>query len=230
MSIRKSREDVLRWFLIGLIAVILLMRLVPVAFRFLLSTLLVLGIAGFVGWVIWYFAVKRRQDKRYAASTEGQIEQRIAFCKAEITKQETDIEIIEENIDDLEAQLNGGSEIAPQNRADSEALIRAFRSQLELRSSKITFYEAVMHKLEILLHNQRLASDLEVKKKKLEQLRENNFEELAKLESLRSDVEMETLYLDTIDQLSRRIQDTNTVDDAEILQKELEKMTKELEY
>ena len=41
---------------------------------------------------------------------------------------------------------------------------------------------------------------------------------------------METLYLETIDQLSLRLQDTNTVDDAEILQRELEKMTEELEY
>jgi hypothetical protein len=215
--------------LIGIIVLALLMRFAPV-FRFLLGTLLILAVAGLAGWAVWYFVIKKRRDKRYAESTEGQIEQRIAFCKGEITKQEADIEVIEENITDLEDQLNGGSEIAPQNRKESDSLIRAFRSQLELRRSKITFYEAVMRKLEILLHNQRLASDLEVKKKKLEQLRENNFEELAKLESLRSDVEMETLYLDTIDQLSQRIQDTNTVDDAEILQKELEKMTKELEY
>lgn len=229
MSIRKSREDIFRWILIGVIVLALLIRLAPV-FRFLLGTLLILAVVGLAVWAIWYFAIKRRREKRYAESTEGQIEQRIAFCKGEITKQETDIVVIEENIDDLETQINGGSEIAPQNRKESETLIRAFRSQLELRRSKIAFYQAVMRKLEILLHNQRLASDLEVKKKKLEQLRENNFEELAKLESLRSDVEMETLYLDTIDQLSRRIQDTNTVDDAEILQKELEKMTKELEY
>jgi hypothetical protein len=229
MSIRKSREDIFRWSLVGVIVLILLMRLAPV-FRFLLGILLILAVVGLVAGGIWYFAVKRKRDKRYAESTEGQIEQRIAFCKGEITKQEADIRDIEENIEDLEVQLNGGSEIAPQNRAESETLIRAFRAQLELRRSKITFYEAVMRKLEILLHNQRLASDLEIKKKKLEQLRENNYEELAKLESLRSDVEMDTLYLDTIDQLSRRIQDTNTVDDAEILQKELEKMTKELEY
>lgn len=229
MSIRQSREDLIRWILIGVIVLILLMRVAPV-FRFFLGTFLILAAVGLIGAAIWYFAVKRRRDKRYAQSTEGQIEQRIAFCKGEITKQEADIDLIEENISDLESQLNGGNEIAPQNQKESESLIRAFRAQLELRRSKITFYEAVMRKLEILLHNQRLASDLEIKKKKLEQLRENNFEELAKLESLRSDVELETLYLDTIDQLSRRIQDTNTVDDAEILQKELEKMTKELEY
>lgn len=229
MSTRKSREDIFRWSLIGAIVLILLMRIAPV-FRVLFATLIILGVAGFTGVAVWYFFNKRRRQQRYAASTEGQIEQRIAFCRGEITKQETDIVDIEENIDDLEAQINSSSEIAPQNRIESELLIRAFRSQLELRRSKMAFYEKVIHKLETLLHNQRLASDLELKKKKLEQLRENNFEELAKLESLRSDVEMETLYLETIDQLSRRIQDTNTVDDAEILQKELEKMTKELEY
>lgn len=228
MSIRKSREDIIRWLLIGLIVSILLMRLVPV-FRFILGILLIVAAIALVGVAIWYFAVKRRRDKRYAASTEGQIEQRIAFCRTEIRKQEAEISEIEENISDLEGQLNG-SEIAPQHRQESDSLIRAFQSQLELRRSKVRFYQVVMHKLEILLHNQRLASDLEVKKKKLDQLRENNFEELAKLESLRSDVEMETLYLDTIDELSLRIQDTNTVDDAEILQKELKKMTKELEY
>lgn len=227
MSNRKNREHFFRWFLIGVIVLILLVRLVPVL-RFFLGILLILATAALVGGAVWYFAVKRRRDQRYAASTEGQIEQRLAFCRAEITRQEADIADIEENIRDLEDQLNGGSEIAPNNRRESEALIKAFRSQLQLRRSKITFYEAVERKLEILLHNQRLASDLAIKKKKLEQLRENNFEELARLESLRSDVEMETLYLDTIDQLSSRIQDTHTVDDAEILQKELEKMTEEL--
>ena len=229
MSIRKSREDIFRWVLISVIVLILLVRVAPV-FRFLVGILLILAVVGLLAGTIWYFAVKRRRDKRYAASTEGQIEQRIGFCKGEITKQEADIRDIQEDIDDLKERLKGGNEIAPQNRKESESLIQAFRSQLRLRRSKITFYEAVVYKLEILLHNQRLASDLEIKKKKLEQLRENNFEELAKLESLRSDVELETLYLDTIDQLSRRIQYTSTVDDAEILQKELEKMTKELEY
>lgn len=224
-----SREDSIRWIFISVIVLILLMRFLP-AFRFLFSILVGVAILGLLGGSIWYFLIKRRRDKRYAASTEGQIEQRIAFCRTEIKGQESEIAEIEENISDLENQLRASNEIVPQNRRKSESLIKAFRSQLQLRRSKIDFYEVCIKKLEILLHNQRLASDLEVKKKKLEQLRENNFEELAKLESLRSDVEMETLYLETIDQLSLRLQDTNTVDDAEILQRELEKMTEELEY
>lgn len=228
MSTRQSREDIIRWLLIGFIVLVLLTRLIPV-FRFIMGLLIILSISGLAGGALWYLLVKRRRDKRYAASTEGQIANRIAFCAEEIEKQEVEIAEIAENIQDLEQQLAAKQEIAPQNRRESESLIRAFRSQLELRRSKMAFYEACTRKLEALLHNQRLASDLEVKKKKLEKFRENNFEELAKLESLRSDVEMETLYLETIDQLSHRIQHTNTVDDAEILQKELEKMTKELE-
>ncbi|MCB0632437.1 MAG: hypothetical protein R2824_24470 [Saprospiraceae bacterium] len=229
MSNRQSREDIIRWIFIGIIVLILLMRFLPV-FRFLLGILLIVALAGLVGGGIWYLVVKRKKDRVYAASTEGQIARRIAFCEVEMELQEAEIEEIQENIEELEAQLTGGTEIAPQNRRESETLIRAFRSQLELRRSKIAFYEACTHKLEAILHNHRLTSDLEVKKKKLERLRENNFEELAKLETLRSDLEMETLYLDTIDRLSSRIQDTNTVDDAEVLQKELEKMMKEIEH
>lgn len=229
MSNRQSREDMLRWIFIGVIVLILLMRLIPV-FRFLLTILLIAAVVGLVGGAIWYFAVKRKRDKAYEASTEGQIARRIAFCKTEMEQQETEIAEIQENIGELEAQLKSGNEIAPQNQRESETLIRAFRSQLELRRSKVAFYEAATRKLEAILHNHRLTSDLEVKKKKLERLRENNFEELAKLETLRSDLEMETLYLDTIDRLSNRIQDTNTVDDAEILQKELEKMMREIEH
>jgi len=229
MSKRNSREDIIRWSLIGLIVLILLMRFFPV-FRFILGILAIVGIVGLVGGSVWYFVTKRQREKRYAASTEGQISLRIDYCEGEIEKQEKEIAEIDENIQELEEQLGGGNEIAPQNRKESESLIQAFRSQLDLRRSKVIFYQACIRKLEILLHNQRLASDLEIKKKKLEKLRENNFEELAKLESLRSDVEMDILYLDTIDRLSQRIHDTNTVDDAEILQKELEKMTRELEY
>lgn len=227
MSKRKSREDIIRWIFIGIIVLILLMRLIPV-FRVLLSVLLIAAAVGLLVGAIWYFAIKRRKDKAYAASTEGQIARRIAFCEAEMEQQEAEIKDIQENIDELEAQLKTGREIAPQNQRESESLIKAFRSQLDLRRSKVAFYEAATRKLEALLHNHRLTSDLEVKKKKLERLRENNFEELAKLETLRSDLEMETLYLDTIDRLSSRLQDTNTVDDAEVLQKELDKMLKEI--
>ena len=227
MSKSPSRENIFRWMLINVIVLILLMRLVPV-FRFLFSFILLAIAGGLLAWAIWYFAVKRPRDKRYAASAEGQIENRIAFCEAEIAKQENEIREIEESINELEHQLRGGEKIAEQNRLESKKLIKAFGSQLALRRSKITFYEACIQKLDVLLQNQRLASDLEVKKKKLEKLQENNFEELAKLETMRSDVEMEVLYLDTIDELSLRIQDTNTVDDAEFLQQELEKMTEEL--
>jgi hypothetical protein len=229
MSNRTSREDIIRWIFIGAIVLLLLTRLLPI-FRFFLVIILVAASVGLIGGGIWYFVVKRRRDRAYATSTEGQIARRIAFCEVEMQRQEEEIEEIQENIEELEAQLASGNEIAPQNQRESESLIRAFRSQLELRRSKIAFYEACTRKLEALLHNHRLTSDLEDKKKRLERFRENNFEELAKLESLRSDLEMETLYLDTIDRLSSRIQDTNTVDDAEILQKELDKMMKEIEH
>lgn len=227
MSNRKKKEDIIRWSLIALIVLILLMRVAPV-FRFALGLMLILAILAAAGALVWYVFVKRRRDRRYAASIEGQIESRIKACEHEIAKHHSQVEEIEDNISDLQDQLRQTADIAPHNQEDSDMLLKAFRAQLELRHSKIEFYEACINKLEVLLHNQRLSQSLEGKKQLLERLRKSNYRDQARMEALRAEVEMEELYLQEIDRLSLRIQDSTTVDDAEILQAELQKMTQQL--
>ncbi|MDX1666171.1 MAG: hypothetical protein R3350_03030, partial [Saprospiraceae bacterium] len=58
---------------------------------------------------------------------------------------------------------------------------------------------------------------------------EDNYEELAELEELKADVESDVFYLDTIERLSLRMLESNSLDDARGLKLELEEMTKELD-
>lgn len=225
---QQRREDVIRWVLVLTVVFILLIRLFP-AFRFVLGSLILISLAGLAGWFTWYLLVKRKEEKAFERTTEGQITRRLAYCREQMRRNQQELEDIENNIRELETKLDAHPAIAPQNRKETQELIKAFSSEKKLREARIAFFQTCEGKLETLLHNQQLARELADKKKKLKQLRENHFEELADLEELRSNVEMDVLYLDTIEQLSDRMRQSNTVDDAILLSRELEKMTRELE-
>ncbi|MCB0583635.1 MAG: hypothetical protein KDD10_30425, partial [Phaeodactylibacter sp.] len=98
----------------------------------------------------------------------------------------------------------------------------------KLRQSKISFFETALHKLEVLQHNRLLTQSISDKELELKRLKEGHYEDLANMEELRSDVEMETLYLDTIDELSLKLNSSTSLENAESLRKELEEMTREL--
>ena len=97
-----------------------------------------------------------------------------------------------------------------------------------MRETKLGFFSACVQKLEVLLHNHSIARQIVNKKKALEQLKENHYEELAAMEELRTQVEMDTHYLNTIRDLSTQMFLSQTVDDALLLKLELEKMTREM--
>ncbi|MBL7792981.1 MAG: hypothetical protein JNK77_11690, partial [Saprospiraceae bacterium] len=170
-------------------------------------------------WGIWAW---REWSKRQAFenSKEGAIHRKINFCREEINRNNKEIADIMENIAELTTRLNENMELTAAYRQETTQLINDFTKEQQLRTARIDFYEACIRKLEALLHHQQMAQTLARKKEKLKQLKEQNYETLADMEALRSDVEFDAFYLDTIDELSNRMSRSTTVDDAEGLRLE----------
>ena len=135
---------------------------------------------------------------------------------------------IEQNLSEIAASQRQAQALNPQTHEESERLRTAFEREKRLRLTKIGFYETCRAKLENLLYNQMVAQQLAEKQNKLSQLQEGHHEDLAKMEQLRTELDYEKDFLESIGQLSLRMADSHSLDAAEELQLELEEITKEL--
>ncbi|MCB9292132.1 MAG: 5-bromo-4-chloroindolyl phosphate hydrolysis family protein [Lewinellaceae bacterium] len=228
MEGQKNNTDnwIIRAALIFLLFVFLL-RFMGRLFPFILGTLLVLAIGG-GAFFLWDYLQKRRRLKARRSTVEGMSEERIEFCREQIQKNKEEARQIQKSIKELKGQMATGEGLANKTREDAIRLIREFELELKLRQSKISFFETALHKLEVLQHNRLLTQSISDKELELKRLKEGHYEDLANMEELRSDVEMETLYLDTIDELSLKLNSSTSLENAESLRKELEEMTREL--
>lgn len=212
---------------LGLFIIVRLPVFGAVFFRLLLLAAIALGVYGLY-WLVKYL-LDRRNAEAYSRSTEGRIKAKIDYCEGLLEKNREEMEEIQDNIRDLRSKVQATTDIRPQNRQESQELLSGFQSELQLRQAKAAFYQRCIRKLESLLRNHQLMTEIEEKKHRLRALQENNYEELAQLEEIKSDLEMDSTYLDTIDELSLKMLESDTVDDAEHLRLELEEMTRELD-
>jgi hypothetical protein len=118
--------------------------------------------------------------------------------------------------------------LRPEAIVEGRILISRFEEQLALRKTKINFYRTCQQKLSSLEANHLMAKKLEEKQKKLQELQENQYEELASMESLKASLEREVMYLQQIDQLSYRMLNSQNLQEAEALKAELVAVTDEL--
>ncbi|GEM_PF-778495 len=230
MSKESQQQRTILYILLAIFGLFIFLRLPvfgAIFFRLLLIAAIVLGVYGLY-WLVKYLFDKRRA-KAYSRSTEGRIKGKIEYCEGLLKKNQEEIEEIKESIRDLRSKINATTNIRPQNRQQSEELLSGFQSELQLRQAKSAFYQRCIRKLESLLRNHQLMTEIDEKKQRLRALQENNYEELAQLEEIKSDLEMDSTYLDTIDELSLKMLESDTVDDAEHLRLELEEMTRELD-
>jgi ABC-type multidrug transport system fused ATPase/permease subunit len=215
--------------IVGVVIFAFMLRFM-MAFRFVLfAVLIVAGVPAGI-YFLWKYLTNRKKERAYKASTEGRIATRLEECQLLLKENKEEIKDIRANIRELqEEQKKYDQKMATRNWKDLQELIGGFKAELELRDSKALFFQRCIQKLDQMLANHRLAKALEEKKDKLQSLQDEHFEGLAKLEELKSDVEMDVFYLDTIESLSQRMLASSTVDDALQLKKELEEMTRELE-
>lgn len=223
----KNRQWWLHLLLYG--ALLLLALRFLVRLRFLLVPLLILMGMGAGGYLLLQHLRSRRRKKAYLHSVEGMIETRLKDCEEQIRHNRAQIENIQSNISELEKKWTAAGVVVPRIQEETTYLINSFGAELKLRESKLAFFETCRHKLEQILQQHRLTLELEAKKEKLKSLQATNYEDLATMEEMKTHVETEILHLDTIENLSRRISESTTYNDAERLLRELNEMNASLE-
>lgn len=217
---------VLYLILFGLTAVILgqLFLRVGRGFMFVLPFIIV----GVGVYLLADFYKKKRNESIWKKTISGKIADQITYCETQIRENDLQIKTIESNMQDLQRRLQVNLEIPEKTRLQTEDLIKAFQKQKDLRRTKLDFFQSAIKKLKIILHNHELQTELAKKQEALKELQKNNYESLATLEELKSDLAYQQTYVETIDELSLRMLETNNLDNAEELTLELKEMTKEL--
>lgn len=214
-------------FLIFFVSIILIVLIrTGILFRF--KVLLPLVLAGFVA-ALWFLFKQWQTSNRKKArknTPEGKIEERIEYCHTQIEKIDRELSTIQKDIEDLKQNLRSTNDT--QNSAEGQQLLKAFNAELELRQAKRTFFKSCISKLEKLLHNYRISKNIAAKKNKLKALQEEHYEDLANMEALRSDVEMDVFLLDDIETLSLKTLESDSLENINHLRKELEEMTRDL--
>ncbi|TXB62358.1 hypothetical protein [Phaeodactylibacter luteus] len=215
---------------IGLIVVgiILLLRFAG-PLRFMLLTLVLLGGVGFLIFLVYEVLRQQRLKKSRGGDVPAEVAERMQEVDQHIRQYSEQLKAIKGNIRELRRELRDEGALNIKNRTDAQYLIREFEAEYELGQAKVSFYRTARHKLERLLHNHQLSRTLAQKEAELRKLKEQRYEELADMEALRSDMELEALYLDTIDQLALKVPDNLSLDHVRELQTQLEEMTKGLE-
>ncbi|MFT4663555.1 MAG: putative RNase H-like nuclease (RuvC/YqgF family) [Polaribacter sp.] len=185
------------------------------------------------GYIFKYSSWLRDEETGTEASASESpalkdIRQSIDECAEQLEKLEAEIVSINEEISDMELQLAMSDSLRPEAIVEGRILISRFEEQLALRKTKINFYRTCQQKLSSLEANHLMAKKLEEKQKKLQELQENQYEELASMESLKASLEREVMYLQQIDQLSYRMLNSQNLQEAEALKAELVAVTDEL--
>ena len=216
----------LLFLLAGIILFLFLLR-TGLVFR-LFNLFLFLLLAG--GVVLAVSLMKKWRERRQAhflkTTPEGQVQDRINYCRSNLQKIEEEIQSIRKDIEDLRKNLERS--VDEEDQAQNRQLITAFETELELRQAKKNFFETCATKLEALLNKYQVGQKLAAKKDKLQELREEHYEDLAEMEALRSDVEMDVFLLEDLDVLSLKTLESNSLDGINRLKNELEAMTRNL--
>jgi hypothetical protein len=210
------------------VAVLFLFRFAGPA-RFFILILLIAAAIGFAGYFAWNFLERLKQQRRKKASIEGLIQEKLVYCTTQIVKNEEEAEDIKESLRELRNELKVAEELNKNKASEVKRLIAGFESELKLRYAKIDFFKAAARKLKKIEQTKLLDESLSEKEEELKQLKEGHYDDLADMEALRSDVEMETLYLDTIESLSLKLNSTTSLESVKVLHKELEEMTRGLD-
>lgn len=227
-------EKNLNTILIPFAIILLIFFLIGLAYRpvllFLLFSVAILLFLG--GLFMMYTTLKKKPGERTLDSSETETRQRvlnqIELCRSEIEKNEGENRRIKMDIQDLETSLDRGANLDPSNRTESKRVLAGFYKELDLRKEKLNFYQTCRKKLETLLYNYDYTKKLEEKRSRLNELQEDHYEDIAKMESMKLDLIFNERFLNSIVHLSNQIQASNSLDNVQQLQLELKELTREL--
>lgn len=225
-KIDTEKNNKLRLGLMILGAVVILALLIaPPHIKFIiLATSLLFGLTFTVVTLI-----KNRKEKNALKDNfYAQIEIKRQQILDSITGYQNELNEIQRNIYDLKHKLELNPNAKLEAKRESHKLIGGFEEEKKLRMAKIGFYELCMTKLNSIIKNHQLAEEIKQKRKKLEKFQENNIEDVAEMESIKTFIDFEKTYLDTIDKLSLQVLESRSIEDAEELKLELKEITREL--
>lgn len=222
---KENSEKLRLGFLILGAVVLLALIILPPHFK-----LIVIGVSLLFG--ITFFVVsfiKNRKEKNALKDNfYAQIEIKRQYILERIQDFQNELNEIQRNIYDLKNKLDLNPNAKIEAKKESHKLINGFEEEKKLRMAKIGFYELCMTKLNSIIKNHQLAEEIKQKRKKLEKFQENNIEDVAEMESIKTFIDYEKTYLDTIDKLSLQVLESRSIADAEELKLELKEITREL--
>jgi len=190
--------------------------------------ILAMSIVGGFGIYLIFSSRRKSAQKAFEKTTVGAVEKKLSDCQELIDKNLEEITEIRKSVEELHTRQSKAKDLNPTTIAESEKLIAAFEQEIALRDAKITFYDSCRSKLITLRDNQAMVEELALKQQKLKELQEGHYEELADMEALKYDLSHDTVYLETIEELSLKMLNSRSVNAANELQLELNEMTKEL--
>ena len=218
--------DITRLSLIGgvvFLSLLLMLRVMPFLRFFLLIILVVL----LAIVVLYYFNQSwqsKKSEKAYLKTTAGQISVHLKFCEQQKEKLKQEQEAIQQSLIELTQRLHRNTQLPEGVVQKTKDLIKGFEQEKKLRKSKIQFFQQCTNKLTLLLEQHQLLLTLEEKKQELERYQDQHYDDLATMETLRWEVEQEAVHLETLQDLSTRMQNSTAIDDVLHLQQELDKM------
>lgn len=220
-----KRNERIIWILMLLVLAMLSLRFLA-AFRFLIFIFLGAALVGLPLYWLWQRMQSRKTERAFSKSLEGRVNQQMVRLEELAEKNQEELEVINTTLQDI--QRKAQEPLSSSNKQELQGLLAAYRKERRLRVTKQAFFEASREKLSIMLKNKQISEELAAKKAQLEELREEQFEELAELENIRYDIESDIFYLDAIDELSEKLLAQRTSQSADTLSLELEKMTEKL--
>ncbi|MEM1327440.1 MAG: sortase B protein-sorting domain-containing protein [Bacteroidota bacterium] len=219
----KFSNNIFLYIILFLIAAFFLVR-APFLLRFFILFIFL----GAVFYFLRQLLLDRQKQKAKNNTIAPHIETKLQHCRTELNRVKTEKTEIENSIDALEQQLRQTDTVSPSMRVDSERLIKSYQQELAMRYTKIAFYETCIEKLNALLHNLKLSETIADKQERLKQLQEKNEEDIVSFEELKTAIDFEQNYLNGINDLSAKMLESRSLQDAQAIQSELEALTREL--
>ena len=223
----KQKNNTKAQFILAAVGLVLAFILIASPPPLKMLALALLGLAGLVYYYVTVIRLKRKQ-KAYDATLLGKLDIQKENCQNKIDALNEEIANIDSSIHELITKLHNNPEASSNAKSETKKLITGFQDEKKLRQSKIDFYYLCQSKLNQIFKNHQLTEDLKRKREKLEALKETNIDEVADMEGMKTYIDYEREYIDTIDTLSLRMLDTRSIENTEVLKLELVEMTKEL--
>ncbi len=224
-SINKNTLTGWQFLLLG-IAILLVFRLVLFN-RFLLFTFLALCAIAILVFIV-YQLIEYRRKAASLDEVDVMLAQRIDSCNDEIGQLEAELVKIEQTIQELEIELQN-FEINSEALNRTVQLKKSFVEERDLRRKKIAFYQTSISHLKKWQYNHKLVRKLERKNTELKRLKSKNYEELGEMEAFKTEMKLELDALNSFDNLSLKLMNTESIRTTETLLRELESMKQEMD-